>query len=153
MSTAADFVLMSDEDRRWAVLGLMVRLRAMGCSGRVLAKGFGFSKSTFARVWMPALDSLVSHLGQDGWDSVSKIKDAVASDAVALSHLGQKDRSPRPPRDSEAARLMVALASLGQLINRDPNDIVADMEPEMRDDAIRLAAMLAPWLAQLKTVA
>ncbi len=44
---------------------------------------------------------------------------------------------------------MSALASLGQLINRDPNDIVEDMPPEMQEEAIRLAARVAPWLAHI----
>jgi hypothetical protein len=148
MSDAEAFTPMSEMDKFCAVVGLMVRLRAMGCSGRTLGKAFGYSTSTFARVWMPVIDRLVSHLGQDGWDNPSKIRDALASDPVALSHLGQSERSGRP-RDSEAARLMSNLASLGQLINRDPNDIVADMEPEMQDEAIRLASMVAPWLAQI----
>jgi hypothetical protein len=37
--------------------------------------------------------------------------------------------------------------SLTRLINLNPNDIVADMEPETRDEATRLAAIVAERLA------
>jgi hypothetical protein len=67
-------------------------------AGRALARGFGYSKPTMARVWMPAIDRLAPHLGQDGWETPSRVKDALARDKVALSSLGRKPRSA--PRDS-----------------------------------------------------
>jgi hypothetical protein len=40
--------------------------------------------------------------------------------------------------------------SLTRLINLNPNDIVADMEPETRDEATRLAAIVAERLAAVE---
>src|SRR5262249_837838 len=102
---------------------------------------------TMGRVWLPVLDALVSQLGQDGWNKPARVMEAMASNPVALSHLGQTERLPR---DSEAARFMSALARLGQLTNYDPNDIVADLGPATRDRAIQLAARVASWLADLE---
>jgi hypothetical protein len=44
---------------------------------------------------------------------------------------------------------MSGLVALGRLINRDPNAIVAGMGPELRDEATRLAARVAAWLAAI----
>jgi hypothetical protein len=127
---------------------VMVRFRHEGGSHRNIARLFGWSRSAFYRDIAGPLDRVVSQLGQDRAENTRLIDEWV-------SHLGQIEIGPRPkrrpslPRDSEAVRLMANLASLGQLINRDPRDILADMPPEMQNEAVRLAARVAPWLAQM----
>jgi hypothetical protein len=130
-------------------LGILIRLRAIGASGRAMARWSGMSKSTFARVWLPTIDALVSQLGQTGWNEPRCVAAALARDPVALSYLGQKERKPRPPLDSESGRFLAALATLTQLTNRDPNDIVGDLDSQQRDMARRQAARIAAWLKHL----
>ena len=138
---------MSEEDKFCVIVGLIVRFRAMGCSGRALARSFGYSKSTVARVWMPAIDRLAPHLGQDGWQTPSRVKDVLARDDCAVpfgtkSALSATQRQRGGPVD-------VRPDGPWTLINRDPNDVIADMELEMRDEATRLAARVAAWLATI----
>jgi hypothetical protein len=152
--------LLSEEERaelQWFEwLGVVIRVRALGGTLRTLEKAFGGSRSWWGRQ-APIIDDLASQLGQEGFDNPKRIKEA-------LSQMGQEtherwrqmngwSRQATPfaaPRDGEAERLMSGLTALERLINRNPNDIVADMEPEMRDKATRLAAMVAPWLAAIR---
>jgi hypothetical protein len=157
--TAADQAL-EDTESGWTAadnrffrhLGLLIRARALGASGRGMARFSGIANSTFARVWLPVIDALVSQLGQTGWQSPASVAAALARDPVALSHLGQKARSPSPSRDSEGGRFLAALATLTQLNNRDPNDIISDLDPLQREVARRQAARIAAWLDELVRV-
>ena len=125
------------------MLEAMILMRAHGGSIRTIAKVFGWSKSTLARL-MPTLDGVVSQVGQEGAQKGNGVREA-------LSRLGpgaveRALRPPKLPRESEAARLLSGLASLGRLINRDPAEIVAELDPEQREEAAWLAARVAAWL-------
>ncbi len=134
-------------------LGLVIRLRALGASLRTIAKTIGGgSKSWWGRL-APALDDLVSQVGQDGWENPSRIKEA-------LSQMGQETherlwrmngRGIQASDDSADETLAVALASLGRLLNHDPSDIARAMAPDKRAEADQLAPLVAAWLGALVT--
>jgi hypothetical protein len=135
----------------WCLVGLMVRVRALGGTCRGLAEAFGYSKSAMGRM-LPVVDRLVSHLGQDGWENPSLLK-------ATLSQMGQRT-SPPPPRPqtpkqraSEAERLILCLRGLWSMLNRNPNAIMAEMSPAEREEAVRLAEHAAKWLAGVSSTA
>ena len=119
----------------------MARLRHAGASHRTLARMFGWSKSGFYREMAGPLDRVVSQLGQDEAENTRFINEWV-------SQLGQVQIGPPPKRRPSLpreARLMACLAGL----DRDPAEVIAEMPPELREEAVRLAERAANWLGAL----
>ena len=127
---------------------IMVRLRHAGCSHRLIASMVGWSKSAFYRDIAGPIDRVVSQLGQDEVENTRIINEW----ASQLGQIKIGPRSPRRsslPRESEAARLLGGLAGLGQLVNRDPSEIVADM-PGIERRGHELAIRVTAWLATIE---
>jgi hypothetical protein len=126
---------------------VMVRFRHAGASHRNIARLFGWSKSAFYRTVAAPLDRIVSQLGQDEAENTQIINEWVSQ--LGQVEIARRKRRPSLPREGEAARLMAGLAGLDRLTNRDPADIVAQMPPGMREEALQLAERIARWLAKV----
>lgn len=131
-----------------AALRCMAMARRAGASHRALALAFGYSKSAFHREFAGPIDAIVSQMGRDEAEN-ARLLSEWASQMVQVLFAPPPPRRPSLPRESEAARLMACLAGLDRLTNRDPAEIVAEMPPEMREEAERLAEHAAEWLAGL----
>jgi hypothetical protein len=149
--TETEFADLSEEERNerrlWRTIGLVIRMRALGASWRVIAESFGGSKTWWGRQ-APILDGLVSQLGQSGWQNPRRVKEA-------LSQLGQdsfarwRQMQEAAPPDGDKA-LADGLAALGRLLNYDPVELVDAMTPESRTEARRLAPLVSAWLAAVE---
>lgn len=138
----------TDRERMMLLAEGMVRFRHMGVSHYTIARTFGWSRSSFYRDLAGPLDGVVSQMGQDETEN-TRIVTAWVSQLGQMRIGPRAKRRPSLPRESEAARLIACLAGLDRLTNRDPAEIVAEMPPDMREDAVRLAERAAEWLAGL----
>jgi hypothetical protein len=140
---------LSEEEREdyqtFRLIGFVIRCRALGASWRSVAKFFGGSKSWWGRL-APVLDEAASHLGQDGWRSPGRVKEALSQTGQETWERMQRMQQFRP---ADSDPLSTGLAALARLLNHDPRELVAAMTPEGRAEVERLAPRVAAWLAEI----